>query len=141
MTNRLISLTSIVGLLLAVVGGWVYLTYFFNPAGGECAKKVVKESTSPSNTYVAEELHVSCSLSADSIQVIIKNTKTGSQQIVLSLKDDFVKSCNMSWDDDLSLKLSCDGNSEFVYNQRKKFEDVRINFYSNGKLNESNVVD
>lgn len=139
--STMISLSLILAVLIFLLGIWVYARYYFDFLGGDCSYKIHSELTSQSNVYNAREVVANCGATTDfSTQVIIKNNQTGAEQIVLSLKGDHTKSCNIEWDDDLSLKIGCTEDIETIYNQRKEFEKVKINFYLNGAINEENII-
>ena len=112
--------------------GLIYFRYFFS-LFGDCNKHVVAEKLSPDKAYLAQELYVGCGATTPNLtQMFIKNLKTGSEKVVLSIKNDLTKSCNMNWDGDTSLKLSCNENIEQIYVQENAFEGIKL-FYDFSK--------
>ena len=128
-------------LILLVFVGLGGLYYYFGFGGGLCDNQVIAERGSRDQLYVVRELTVDCGATTDyATQFFVKNVETSNQVRVLSVKGYHPDTCDTTWLSDSSLRIDCTGNISMVYNQRKNFENVQINFYLNGKLNEDGVV-
>ena len=128
----MVSLSLLLAVLIFFLGMWVYVRHYFDPLGGDCGQEIHAEISSQLNTYAAREVVTNCGATTDfATQILIKNTSTAVEKTVLSLKGDHSKSCNIEWQDDMTLKVSCDGYLEDVYSRVDSFEGVKIVYDKN----------
>jgi hypothetical protein len=124
------ALLTVIGwaVVLSFVSFVIYLNFFFDLLG-PCKEDNVLEEKSPKSDYIASEFRLGCGATSDwATDFNLKNIQTGVEQRVLSLKGDLVDSCDITWANETTLKIKCDGPVEFVYNSKGEFEGVRIVF-------------
>jgi hypothetical protein len=119
--------------IIAVIGALSYICFLHPYANfsliGSCGVKVTAESVSKDGYYLASESLVDCGATSDySTQIKIKDIKTGTEGLVLSLKGDETHNCSTNWTDTNTLNIVCEKPTGFVYSKLSNFEDVKIVF-------------
>lgn len=85
--------------------------------------------------YFAEEIISNCGATSDyATRYNITNIETGTKGTVLSLKGNLAQSCDMKWNENDSLMISCQSKENYVYLKEDKFESVTVQYLLNGLL-------
>lgn len=124
-----------------IFSSWIYFKYYFELFESECNELVESEIISVNKAYTAKEVVAGCGATIDYItRFVIVNNATKNHEVVLNLKGDVSSQCEYKWSDEEMLTINCNGDVEHLYNQKKTFESVTVNFYYNGILSEVNTI-